>query len=129
MNSIMKPIWIFLLLGSSAAALAQTPTGEESTAGVDAGDAATPCVTAGENLPQDGENLPQDGEQGDGAPDAVPCEEQAPQADPAEAADDTFADAEENELEITGDDVTAQEEVETGEEIPEDYPVPLPADI
>jgi hypothetical protein len=117
-----RSICIFLMLGCPTATLAQAPAGEVPASGVDMGDAASPCVMAGENLPQDGE---QDGD----VPDAVPCEEQTPQAIPADAVEDAFADTEEDELKTTGDDVTAQEEFETGEEISEDYPVPLPSDI
>ena len=105
-----------------AAALAQSPPGEQAAASVDAQDLAPPCVTAGGRPPQDGER------EGD-AQEAVPCEEQAPQDIPADAVEDAFADAEDNELKTTGDDVTAQEEFETGEEISEDFAVPLPADI
>lgn len=110
------------MLVCPAAALAQAPAGEEPASAVDTPDAAPPCVMAGVSLPQD---LEQDGD----APDAVPCEEQTPEAVPADVVEDAFADAEENELKTTGDDVTAQEEFETGEEISEDFPVPLPSDI
>lgn len=122
MSSITKSIWVFLMLACSAAALAQAPASEEPASGVDAGDAASPCVMADDNVQQNGER------NGD-VPDAVPCEEQTPETIPADAVEDAFADAEENELKTTGDDVTAQEEFETGEEISEDFPVPLPSDI
>lgn len=110
MNSITRSIWIILMLGCPAAALAQAPAGEEPASAVDMGDAAPPCVMTSENLPGDAE-------QESDAPDTVPCEEQSPEA------------IAEDELKTTGDDVTAQEEFETGEEISEDYPVPLPSDI
>ncbi len=110
MSSMTRSIWIFMMLGCSAGTLAQAPTGEEPASAVETPDAPSPCVMAGESLPQD---LERDGE----TPDAVPCEEQPPEAIP------------EDELKTTGDDVTAQEEFETGEEISEDFPVPLPSDI
>lgn len=118
----MKSIWIFLLLGSSAVILAQAQDDQETTAGIGAGDVTSPCVPAGEELAG---NPEQDGNIND----AVPCEEQDPEAIPEAVVEDAFADEVENEAKTTGDDVTAQEEFETGEEISEDYPVPLPSDI
>jgi hypothetical protein len=122
MSSITRSFWIFMILGCSAVALAQAPAGEEPASVVDTADAAAPCVMAGESLPQ---GLEQDGE----TPDAVPCEEQAPEAIPEAVVEDAFADTGQDELKTTGDDVTAQEEFETREEISEDFPVPLPSDI
>lgn len=113
MKPIITSVWIVCLLVHSAAALAQSPEGEEAAAA--AGDPAAPCVAVGENQQQEGQAQ-------DSTADAVPCED----LDPAAAAEDNFADLE---PQTTGDDVTAKEEFETGEEISEDFPVPLPSDI
>lgn len=126
MTSKMKRISMLMLLASTAA-FAQVPPGEIA-ADSDSGVEDSPCVSAGESSPQVGE-------QGDGALDAVPCEEQKPETAsgeeqyPAEAPGETVADAEVIEQVITGAEVSAEEEFEPGDEISEDYPVPLPADI
>ena len=100
----MKP-WAFiasLLIGVSA--FAQSPPGGEA----DADEAAAPCVPAGEV---------REAEAGaDGVP-AEPCVE-------ADAADVSEALEEDPYIEATADEV-----FEPGDEISEDYPVPLPADI
>ena len=108
----MKRIFVLLLLGllgAWAAAIAQAPPGEERAEGADAGEPALPCVSAGEAI------LPK-GAHGPPEPGAVPCEEQEPEAAPGEEQD-------------SGVEASAQEEFTPGEEISEDYPVPLPADI
>ena len=128
MKFLIRTLGIALLMGSIAAALAQSPGAEDiaSEAGMD--EALEPCLPGSET---DGTG---DGT-ADGQSDAVPCEEQALETAeaeeplPGEAAEDNFADDEYFEPETTGADVTAEEEIESGEEISEDYPVPLPADI
>lgn len=128
MKVFISALGMALLLGSFAAALAQSPVAEDtvSEAGVD--EPLDPCLPGSET---DGTG---DGT-ADGQSDAADCEEQALETTaaevplPGEAAEDNFADDEYFEPETTGDDVTAEEEIESGEEISEDFPVPLPADI
>jgi hypothetical protein len=113
MSRTMKRIFVLLLLGlllgAWAVASAQAPPGEERAEVADAGEPALPCVSAGEAI------LPK-GAHGPPEPGAVPCEEQEPEVTPGEE-------------QVTGAEVTADEEFTPGEEIHEDYPVPLPADM
>ncbi len=97
--------WAFiamLLIGASA--FAQSPPAGEA----DAGETAALCVPAGEVREADAE--------ADGAP-AELCVE-------ADAADASEALQEDPYIEATADEV-----FEPGDEISEDYPVPLPSDI
>ena len=105
----MKQIFVFLLLGGWAVAIAQAPPGEERADGADAGDPALPCVSSGQAILPSGVHGPPE-------PGAVPCEEQEPEIAPDEERS-------------TGAEVTAEEVFTPDEEIHEDYPVPLPADM
>jgi hypothetical protein len=98
-----------LLLGAWAVAIAQAPPGEERADGADAGEPALPCVFSGVAILPSGVHGPPE-------PGAVPCEEHEPEETPGEE-------------QVTGAEVTADEVFTPGDEINEDYPVPLPADM
>jgi len=100
---------LVLLLGAWALAIAQEPPGEALDAGADAGEPALPCVPSGEAILPSGVHGPPE-------PGAVPCEEQEPEVAP-------------DEEQLTGEEVTADEVFTPVDEIHEDYPVPLPADM
>jgi len=106
---LLPQLLLALLLGTWAVAIAQTPSGEERVDGADAGEPALPCVSSGTAILPSGVHGPPE-------PGAVPCEEQEPEVTP---------DEEQN----TGAEVTADEVFMPGDEIHEDYPVPLPADM
>ncbi len=124
----MKQMVIILLLGSWAVAMAQAPPGEPPTTGVDAAGQTLPCVPAGETATPDSE-------QGDAEPGSVPCVKQDPEAMPgqSEQSDEALSemDAVPDEMEVAepGAEASADEEFTPGDEISEDYPVPLPSDI
>jgi hypothetical protein len=118
----MKRMLPLLMLGSWAVAMAQAPPGEPPAGAADPGlQAALPCVPAGEAAPEGGE-------QGTTGPSPAPCEE--PRAQPAaEAADVADAGPAAAVEEDPGVEASANEEFTPGDEISEDYPVPLPSDI
>jgi hypothetical protein len=101
----------------------------------DAGQASVPCeeqdpeATPGEE--QDPEAMP--GEEQDA--EAMPGEEQDPETTPGEEQDsaevpgEIFAGPETNEEDDSDIEATAEGEFKPGDEISEDYPVPLPSDI
>ena len=100
-----------LLLGIWAAAAAQAPPGEEPAVAAEVAETevqALPCVPA-DDRPQasDGETGPLDSEAEDAGQAIEPCEEEV------------FEDVE----------ASVEEEFKPGDEISEDYPVPLPADM
>ena len=107
----LLPVFVLLLLGAWTVAIAQAPPGEEQVDVTDAGEPAIPCVSAGEAILPSGLHGPPE-------PGAVPCEEQ-------EQGPDAVPDEEQD----TGADVTADEVFTPVDEIHEDYPVPLPADM
>ena len=132
----MRPMALFLLLGAWAVVLAQTPPGEDPGVAPEAEDTVAPCVPAGEAGSPDGE--PADEE-----PSAEPCVEPSPETfqeeepylgeTPAggegevDALEEEFGGAiEENNLPT---EASVEEEFKPGDEISEDYPVPLPSDI
>jgi hypothetical protein len=137
MSRIMRRIFVLLLpgllMGVWALAIAQAPPGEEPSDGADTGEPARPCVSAGEAI------LPK-GVHGPPEPGAMPCEEQEPEAAPGEEQDsgdlpgEIVAGPEETGPEVKEEEdsafeASADEEFTPVDEIPEDYPVPLPADI
>lgn len=142
----MKRIAVFLLMGVWALAIAQTPPGDEPA---DAIGQAVPCVSTGEA------GVTGDEEEDTGLPsepcvepdlETVPDGDQLSAQAPAETVDDAMGiEAEvdgvidENNLPTEVDGVieenilpteaSVEEEFKPGDEISEDYPVPLPADI
>jgi len=106
---LLPRLLLVLLLGAWAVAIAQAPPGEERADGADAGEPALPCVFSGVAILPSGVHGPPE-------PGAVPCEEQEPEETPGEE-------------QVTGAEVTADEVFTPGDEINEDYPVPLPADM
>jgi hypothetical protein len=113
----MKRVLLILSLLVSAAAFAQTPPADASGAEADMADPARPCVSGEESGPLE------DGELPDGAA-REPCQE--PETDTAPAAGEELADVVEEDPFI---EASADEVFEPGDEISEDYPVPLPSDI
>ena len=110
----MKRLLLILSLLVSAAAFAQTPPADASGAEADP---ARPCVSGEESGPLEDGKLP------DGAA-REPCQE--PETDTAPAAGEELADVVEEDPFI---EASADEVFEPGDEISEDYPVPLPSDI
>ena len=106
---LLPGLLLALLLGAWAVAIAQAPPGEERADGAVAGEPALPCVPSGTAILPSGVHGPPE-------PGAVPCEEQEPEIAP-------------DEEQSTGAEVTAKEVFTPDEEIHEDYPVPLPADM
>ena len=141
----MKRIVMCLLLGGWAVAIAQAPPGEERVARTDEGELLPPCVSA-TDTPQAsaGESGPLESQPKDAGQASVPCEELDPEAAPGEKLDPEATPGEEQDpeapgeivagLETTGEDdsdmeASAEGEFKPGDEISEDYPVPLPSDI
>ena len=132
----MKRIVMCLLLGNWAVAIAQAPPGEERAAGADAGEQVPPCVSA-TDAPQvsAGASGPLESNPKDAGQASVPCEEQDPEATPgeeqrsAEAPGEIVADPETIEEDDSDVEASAEGEFKPGDEISEDYPVPLPSDI
>lgn len=132
----MKRMILLLLIGAWAVALAQTPSGEEPGATPEAPDNVVPCVPTGEAGPSDDEQV-------DGELAAAPCAEPSPETFPEEEPflseesagleDETGEIEEEFGLEIEENtlptEASPEEEFKPGDEISEDYPVPLPSDI
>ena len=131
----MKRIVMCLLLGSWAVAIAQAPPGEERVAGTDEGEQLPPCVSA-TDTPQAsaGASGPLESQPKDAGQASVPCEELDPEAVPGEEQDPEAPGEIVAGLETTGEDdsdaeASPEEEFKPGDEISEDYPVPLPSDI
>jgi hypothetical protein len=124
-----------LLLGIWAVASAQAPPGEEQTPAAAVDGQALPCVPATDTPPAPaGKSDPLEGQPQGTGPTAAPCEEQAAEAEPAaepaaEAPDETVAGPEATVEEDPGVEASADDVFTPGDEISEDYPVPLPADI
>jgi hypothetical protein len=118
MSRIMKRIFVLLLLGAWVVAIAQSPPGEEQAAPADTGEPALPCVSAGAAILPSGQHGPPE-------PGAVPCEEQ----DSGDSPGEIVAGPEEKEEEDAVVEASAEEEFTPDDEISEDYPVPLPADM
>ena len=120
----MNRIVLCLLLGGWTVA----PPDDDRAAGPATGEQVLPCVAAGETAPLEGE-------QAESAPGSVPCEEQdtetAPGDEPptAEALAGTEAGPESDGEADSIAEASVEEEFTPGDEISEDYPVPLPSDI
>lgn len=116
---------MLLLLGIWAMAIAQAPPDQEPAPAADAGGQALPCVPA-TDAPQAsaGKSGPLEGQTEGAGPAAVPCEEQAAEAPGEPDAGQEASVEEDPDVEASVEDV-----FEPGDEISEDYPVPLPADI
>jgi len=114
----MKRIFVLLLLGAWVVAIAQSPPGEERDEGADTGEPARPCVSAGAAILPSGAHGPPE-------PGALPCEEQ----DSGDLSGEIVADPEEEGEEDAVVEASAEEEFTPADEISEDYPVPLPADM
>ena len=132
----MQQIVLCLLLGSWAVAIAQAPPGEERTAGADAGEQVPPCVSATDALQAPaGASGPLENQPKDAGQASVPCEEQDPETPPgeaqrsAEAPGEIVVDPEAIEELDSDAEASAEGEFKPGDEISEDYPVPLPSDI
>lgn len=136
MKAIVKRMSSLVLLGCWAAAIAQTPPEGDPAAGAEAAGQALPCVPAGDALQAPaGESGPLEGQQEVAGEAQVPCEgpvpeagageEQANEEAPGVPTEDAGSDTEEApEVEVTADEIFTPVD-----EISEDYPVPLPADI
>jgi hypothetical protein len=119
-----------------AVAIAQAPPGEEPAPAADADGTALPCVpaTAAPQAPAD-KSGPLEDQPAGAAPAAVPCEEPAAGAEPGEEPVSASAPGEPAtgpEAGVGEDpdvEASAEDVFEPGDEISEDYPVPLPADI
>lgn len=154
----MKRIALILLLGTWLVALAQTPPDEQPDAAAEAAVPAVPCVPAGESGPLDDEQPDgeatsgaADDEQAEQETAAEPCVEPSPETLPeeepflGEVPAATEADAAGMEDDLAGEledefgsavdenmlptEASPEEEFTPGDEISEDYPVPLPSDI
>lgn len=117
-SGIMKRTVLCLMLGGWALALAQAPPAEENPGSSVVEGQTQPCVPAGESAADAGES-------GIAGPEAPPCPEpengtavDAPGSDPAAAVEEDQA------VQASADEVFTP-----GDEISEDFPVPLPADI
>ncbi len=145
----MKRLILLLLIGAWAVALAQTLSGQQPTAVPEAPDAAPEALEAPE-APENaipcvppGDARPPDDEQSDGESAAAPCVEPSPETfpeeepflgedpdgmeDDPEGFDEEFGGViDENALPT---EASPEEEFKPGDEISEDYPVPLPSDI
>ena len=117
-REIMRHLLLPALLGSWALAVAQVPPGADSPAGTDAGGAARPCVPAGESAGT-ADDAAADGQEPE------PCEEPDGVAgsDPVAAGPEAVV---EEDLAV---EASADEVFTPGDEISEDYPIPLPSDI
>jgi len=131
----MRTTLTLLLLGIWGVAIAQALPDTEPTPAADAGGQALPCVPA-TDTPQApaGKSGPLEVPPESAAPTAVPCEEEAeavPGEEPlsAGAAGETVTDPEADVEEDAGVEASPDEVFIPGDEISEDYPVPLPADI
>lgn len=124
----MKRILIFLLLVNTSVAFAQSSPETEATPEAEIVEPAKPCVAVDEIVPtEDGQaELPADSTIcPEPDPEAAPVEDSLAtgQADEVDPALEALA-AEDEMVEATADEV-----FRPGEEILEDYPVPLPSDI
>ena len=135
MKVIAKIITLLLCLGTWTVAFPQTPPEADQATGTEAGEQALPCIPAGDTLQAPaGESGQLEGQQvvGDAA---VPCEEPVTEADsgeeqvPGKELRGSTADAGPDTGESPDVDASADEIFTPVDEISEDYPVPLPADI
>ena len=124
----MNRIVLCLLLGGWAVAVAQAPPDDEPAMGAEPGEQILPCVAAGDTAPLEGERV-------ESVPGSVPCEEKDPETapgeelPPAEALAGTEASPETDGEAVPIAEASVEEEFTPGDEISEDYPVPLPSDI
>jgi hypothetical protein len=124
----MKSILLILLLLTASLVIAQTPPGTGTAPGVATDEPAEPCVPAGETV--DAVNGQQEA-----LPNTVICDEELPESEPIDEplAADPVDDIDPG-LETLAEDeeiveATADEVFRPGDEIHEDYPIPLPSDI
>jgi hypothetical protein len=113
----MRHFLLVLSLLSSAAVFAQTPADDASGTEADPAGPARPCVSGEESGPLESGELPEGTAQ-------APCEE--PETAAAPPVEEDLADVVEEDPFI---EASADEVFEPGDEISEDYPVPLPSDI
>jgi hypothetical protein len=136
MKPIVRITITLMLLGIWVAAIAQAPPGEEQAMVAEAAGQDLPCGP-GTETPQahGGETGPLEDEQGEPESGFAPCEEQSPDATPGEeqlTAEETGGidvDPEASGEEDSVVEASAEDEFKPGDEISEDYPVPLPSDI
>ena len=117
-NGIIRGMLLSVLLGGWAPAMAQAPPGDDSPAAAIAGGEVQPCVPAADAAAATGEP-------GDAAQEAAPCEEPDGAPEPGDADSGPQAAVEED-LAVQA---SADEVFTPGDEISEDYPIPLPSDI
>lgn len=117
-DRILRHLLLGALLGGWALALAQDPPGAASSAGPETGSTAQPCVSPGDGTEAEAAT-------GGGGAEAVPCDEQGDAATVDDAGSGPEAIVEED----MAIEATADEVFEPGDEISEDYPIPLPSDI
>ena len=122
----MKRYFTFVLVGIWTFAVAQAPPGEELAEGAESGEQGKKCVPAAD-LPKasDGDAGQLERDQENVVRGPVPCEELLVVEEAGETDKDPEGAVEEN----AGIEASAKEEFEPGDEISEDFPVPLPADI
>ena len=132
----MKQLAIFLLIAAWAVALAQVPPDGQPREASAVPDTTVPCVPAGEASPPEDKQVNVD-------PASKPCVEPSPETFPEEEPflgedpDGMEDDPEGFEEEFGGvidenalpTEASPEEEFKPGDEISEDYPVPLPSDI
>ena len=127
----MRQVLVFLLLGCWALAMAQTPPAADTAARAEEPAPAVPCVPAADaDSPDAAEG---EGKASEDCDDAVP--QTVPEENPlaADLPDEMDTDP----LEIEGvieennlpTEASPDEEFKPGDEISEDFPVPLPSDI
>ena len=114
----MRLAVLCLLLGGWTVVLAQAPPAEEIPGGSVTEGQTQPCVPAGEATAAGGEAGPAGQE-------AQPC----PEPEDAAAADAVGSDPADAVEEDQAVQASADEVFTPGDEISEDFPVPLPADI
>jgi hypothetical protein len=136
MNTTMRRTLTLLLPLIWAVVIAQAPTDKEPAPAAEAGGQALPCVPATDAPQAPAANSgPLEGQPEGAEPVAVPCEQQAAEAEPGEeqlstgAAGEIVAGPEATVEEDPDVEASAEDVFEPGDEISEDYPVPLPADI
>ena len=121
----MRTVLVLMLSVCCAAAGAQEAGDEQPAAGADAGGPAENCLPV-EDSPQAtaGDSGPLKAPEVDGSVEG-PCEETASSEAPDQPIEGPAASVEED----PAIEASAQEVFKPGDEIPEDYPVPLPSDI
>jgi hypothetical protein len=132
----MRSAFKLLLAGACAIVYAQDPPGADQVAVDGVNLQERPCVPAGNSTQaRDADSGPLENQAEGAAGGFEPCEEEF--AEPSsgedhvsgEAPDETAAGSDANPKEVLDAEASADDVFQPGDEISEDYPVPLPSDI